>query len=162
MGRQRFLLEGLLWPWRRHDGLFCHAAKYGRGAGYPWKFGDPVNNSGMFKRCEAALGMNAGVDLSCAKNVRIGDPVPGVCGGGQQRDAGLCYPNCKTGYGGAGRAMAIIRKQAKEAGKELSQATVETYAEAVGPGREASARGTRASATLPPPRDRWDEQGSSL
>jgi hypothetical protein len=124
----------------RDDGLFCRAAEYGRGAGYPWKFGDPVSNSGMFRRCEAehgrgnceesgavvypkckagyravgccicrpavpncaALGMNAGVDLSCAKKVVIGDPVPGVCGTGQQRDAGLCYPNCKSGYGGAG------------------------------------------------------------
>lgn len=124
----------------RDDGLFCRAAEYGRGAGYPWKFGDPVNNSGMFKRCEAdhgrgrceesgavvypkckpgfeavgcclcrptvpdcrALGMNPGVDLSCAKRVAVGDPVPGVCPAGQQRDAGLCYAGCKPSYTGSG------------------------------------------------------------
>lgn len=124
----------------RDDGLFCRAAEYGRGGGYPWKFGDPVNNSGMFKRCEAehgrgqceengavvypkckpgyqavgccicrpvvpncrALGLEPGIDLSCAKRVVVGDPVPGVCAPGQQRDAGLCYSNCKPSYDGAG------------------------------------------------------------
>ena len=36
----------------RDDGLFCCHAEYGRGAGYPWKFGDPLNDSGMYRRCE--------------------------------------------------------------------------------------------------------------
>src|SRR5262245_42868365 len=31
-------------------------APYGRGAGYPWKFGDSLNDSGMYSRCEAANG----------------------------------------------------------------------------------------------------------
>jgi hypothetical protein len=40
----------------RDDGLFCRKAEYGRGAGYPWKFGDPLNNSRMIRRCEADYG----------------------------------------------------------------------------------------------------------
>lgn len=40
----------------RDDGLFCRKTEYGRGAGYPWKFGDPLNDSRMFRRCEAANG----------------------------------------------------------------------------------------------------------
>jgi hypothetical protein len=37
------------------QGLFCRNAEYGRGAGYPWKFGNPLNYSEMFKRCEGRL-----------------------------------------------------------------------------------------------------------
>jgi hypothetical protein len=43
-------------PGWRDDGLFCRKAEYGRGAGYPWRFGDPLNDSGMFRRCEADHG----------------------------------------------------------------------------------------------------------
>jgi hypothetical protein len=50
----------------------------------------------------AKLGLNPGIDLSCAKKIAIGDPVPGVCGPGEQADAGLCYPSCKPGYKGIG------------------------------------------------------------
>lgn len=49
-----------------------------------------------------ALGMNPGIDLSCAKKVIVGDPVVGVCGSGQQMDAGLCYTSCPAGYDGVG------------------------------------------------------------
>lgn len=31
-------------------------APYGRGAGYPWQFGDALNDSGMFERCEKDSG----------------------------------------------------------------------------------------------------------
>lgn len=124
----------------RDDGLFCRAAEYGRGAGYPWEFGDAMNDKGMIKRCEkdqgrgncekngliyypkcqpgysavgccicrpkvpdcAALGMNAGIDLSCAKKVTIGDPVTGTCAAGEEKDGGLCYPKCQPGYTGVG------------------------------------------------------------
>lgn len=124
----------------RNDGLFCRAAEYGRGSGYPWKFGDALNDNGMISRCEAdngrgnceknglmyypkckpgysafgccicrpnppncaALGLNAGIDLSCAKRVSIGDPVPGVCGNSQDYDAGLCYSKCNASYNGLG------------------------------------------------------------
>lgn len=124
----------------RPDGLFCRAAEYGRGAGYPFKFGDAPTNAGMFSRCEAdhgkggceqhlaivypkckpgyeafgccicrpkppncaALGLNAFMDLSCAKRVVVGVPSLGTCAPGEQRDAGLCYKNCKPSYSGAG------------------------------------------------------------
>ena len=32
----------------------------------------------------------------------IGNPQPGICGSGEQRDAGLCYANCRTGFNGVG------------------------------------------------------------
>ena len=34
-------------------GLYCmiNEATYGRGAGYPWQFGDGPNSNGMFARC---------------------------------------------------------------------------------------------------------------
>jgi hypothetical protein len=125
----------------RDDGLFCRRAEYGRGAGYPWKFGDPAFNLDPARdRCEGAhgrgncekwgaiyypkcsagyhtvgccvcrpdtpdcgkLGLNAGIDLSCAKRIKVGDPVPGVCGSGLQTDAGLCYSACKPGLDGVG------------------------------------------------------------
>lgn len=38
------------------QGLFCRLVEYGRGAGFPWKFGDPLNDSGMIRRCEAVHG----------------------------------------------------------------------------------------------------------
>jgi hypothetical protein len=50
----------------------------------------------------SALGLGGQVDLSCAKIVKIGDPVTGTCGSGQQKDAGLCYPGCRSGYKGVG------------------------------------------------------------
>ena len=124
----------------RDDGLFCRAAEYGRGAGYPWKFGDALNDNGMRNRCEkdhgkgnceksglifypkckpgysaigccicrpavpncAALNLNSGIDLSCGKKIIIGDPVTGVCGSGQEKDVGLCYKSCNTGFDGVG------------------------------------------------------------
>lgn len=37
----------------RDDGLFCaKPSAYGRGAGYPWKFGDGFNLNGASSRCE--------------------------------------------------------------------------------------------------------------
>jgi hypothetical protein len=125
----------------RDDGLFCRAAEYGRGAGYPWKIGDPpFNYDHALHRCEGdhgrgnceksgliyypkckpgdsqvgccicrpatpdcgKLGLNPGIDLSCAKKIVIGDPVTGVCAAGEQADAGLCYPACKPGFKGVG------------------------------------------------------------
>jgi hypothetical protein len=122
------------------QGLFCRSAEYGRGAGYPWKFGDWFNDDGMRTRCERdngagnceksglmyypkckpgytafgccicrpkvpdcpALGLNPGIDLSCAKKVEIGNPKVGVCDSGQGIDAGLCYKNCSAGFNGVG------------------------------------------------------------
>ncbi|MGH9847084.1 MAG: hypothetical protein ACREEM_50965 [Blastocatellia bacterium] len=124
----------------RDDGLFCRAAEYGRGAGYPWQFGDAAfslddarqrcarenpqgceqNGAIIYPKCKAgysafgccicrpnqpncsALGLKPGIDLSCAKQVTIGDPVPGICGSQEQRDAGLCYSQCPSGFNGVG------------------------------------------------------------
>lgn len=122
----------------RDDGLFCRAAEYGRGAGYPLKFGEfnldgararcaaenpqgcEQNGAIIYPKCKAgyeafgccicrpkqpncaALGLNSGVDLSCAKKVTIGDPVTGACSSNQQKDAGLCYPQCASGFTGVG------------------------------------------------------------
>jgi hypothetical protein len=58
----------------------------------------------------AQLGLNPGIDLSCAKKIEISEPRLGVCpgatsgaaGSGQQMDAGLCYGSCEGGYKGVG------------------------------------------------------------
>lgn len=124
----------------RDDGLFCRATEYGRGAGYPWKFGDKAfsldgararcaaenpqgceqNGAIIYPKCRtgysafgsnicrpnqhdcSALGLNPGIDLSCAKKVIIGDPKPLVCKPNLQGDAGLCYSACRTNYEGIG------------------------------------------------------------
>ena len=39
----------------------------------------------------SALGLGGSFDLSCAKRVIIGDPVPMDCPSGKEKDAGLCY-----------------------------------------------------------------------
>lgn len=49
-----------------------------------------------------ALGMNGGLDLSCAKYIKIGTPHAASCPPGKVKDAGLCYPPCKQGYHGVG------------------------------------------------------------
>lgn len=59
----------------RDDGLFCRKAEYGRGAGYPWKFGDGFNDRGMFRRCERAHGH-------------------GNC----EKWGAIVYPKCRAGY----------------------------------------------------------------
>lgn len=63
----------------RDDGLFCRLAEYGRGGGYAWQFGDPLNDSGMYRRCEADNGAG-----NCEKNGLI------------------VYPKCKPGYSAFG------------------------------------------------------------
>ena len=63
----------------RDDGLFCRLAEYGRGAGYPWKFGDGLNDNGMFSRCQADNGK-------------------GNC----EKYGAIVYPKCKSGYSNVG------------------------------------------------------------
>ena len=75
----------------RDDGAFCaKPAAYGRGGGYPWQFGDPLNDSGMITRCERANGNG-----NCEKNGAIYYPkckanfhAVGCC---------LCSPDCPAG-----------------------------------------------------------------
>lgn len=57
------------------QGLFCRLAEYGRGAGYPWHFGDPLNDSRMFERCEKDYGKG-----NCEKWGLV------------------VYPKCRPGY----------------------------------------------------------------
>jgi hypothetical protein len=52
---------------------------YGRGAGYPWKFGDALNDSGMKARCEADHGA-------------------GNC----EKSGAIFYPKCKAGFNAVG------------------------------------------------------------
>jgi hypothetical protein len=66
-------------PEFRDDGAFCAKPRpYGRGVGYPWKFGDGLNDSGMRGRCERAN------PQGCEKNGLI------------------YYPKCKPGYHAVG------------------------------------------------------------
>ena len=60
----------------RDDGMFCAKPKpYGRGAGYPWKFGDTAFSlNGARQRCAAAN--------------------PGGC----EKWGAIIYPKCKTGF----------------------------------------------------------------
>src|SRR5712671_2405760 len=75
----------------RDDGTFCaKPASYGRGAAYPWQFGDALNDSGMFNRCTAANGAN-----NCEKSGEIVYPkcranfhAVGCC---------TCSPACPSG-----------------------------------------------------------------
>lgn len=57
-------------------GAYCtKPPPYDRGVGYPWQFGDPLDDSGMFSRCEADHG-------------------PGNC---EKYDL-VVYPRCAAGY----------------------------------------------------------------
>ncbi|RHY98694.1 hypothetical protein DYB37_013739 [Aphanomyces astaci] len=40
------------------QGLFCRNSEYGLGVGYPWKFGDSLNDSGMFQSCQMDHGQD--------------------------------------------------------------------------------------------------------
>lgn len=61
-------------------GAFCQKpAAEGRGAGYPWQFGDPLNLSGATSRCESVHGA-------------------GNC----EQTGAIIYPKCKTGFRNVG------------------------------------------------------------
>ncbi|ETV94978.1 hypothetical protein H310_11618 [Aphanomyces invadans] len=62
------------------EGQYCLKKKYGRGVGYPWKFGDSLNDVAMFKRCEKD---NGG---------------PGTC----EKNGLVVYPKCEVGYSSTG------------------------------------------------------------
>jgi hypothetical protein len=60
----------------RDDGGFCAKPEpYGRGGGYPWKFGDSLDDSGMRSRCESDHGA-------------------GNC----EKDGAIYYPKCKANF----------------------------------------------------------------
>ena len=79
MARFGFDCHSVCPPGWANQGLFCRLSEYGRGAGYPWQFGDPLNDSGMFKRCERDNGA-------------------GQC----ENNGPIVYPKCKPGYSSVG------------------------------------------------------------
>jgi hypothetical protein len=70
-------------------------AAYGRGAGYPWKFGDALNDNGMIARCEAAQGRGR-----CEKNGLI--YYPKCKAGFHNVGCCVCSPDCPSGMGDSG------------------------------------------------------------
>lgn len=75
----------------RNDGATCaKPAAYGRGAGFPWEFGDPLNDSGMFKRCEAKSGRG-----NCEKNGAV--VYPKCKAGFRNEGCCICTPTCPAG-----------------------------------------------------------------
>ena len=46
--------------------------------------------------------MKPGIDLSCAKTLKIRGPKIGICEEGYELGTGLCYKFCEKGYSGAG------------------------------------------------------------
>jgi Beta/Gamma crystallin len=75
----------------RDDGAFCaKPAAYGRGGGYPWKFGDGFNLDKAKKRCE---GSNP---QGCEKNGEI--MYPKCRGGFHATGCCICSPDCPSGF----------------------------------------------------------------
>lgn len=73
----------------RNDGMFCYKpAPYGRGAGYPWKFGDGFDNDGMLSRCRRDHG-------SCEMNGLIA--YPRCRSNYHQVGCCICSPDCPSG-----------------------------------------------------------------
>ena len=111
--------RGAGYPWKIGDAAFSLDAARQRCASENPQ-GCEVDGAIVYPKCKAgysafgccicrptqpncsALGLKPGVDLSCAKQLTIGDPVPGICGSNEQRDAGLCYSQCPSGFTGVG------------------------------------------------------------
>ena len=69
-------------------------APYGRGAGYPWKFGDGVNNDGMLSRCRKANSQGCEMNGAIAyPKCKSGFHNVGCC---------ICSPDCPSGMTDAG------------------------------------------------------------
>lgn len=80
-----------------NDGAGCRKpAPYGRGAGYPWKFGDPAfKSSGQFERCEADHGKG-----NCELNGAV--VYPKCKAGFHNVGCCTCSPNCPAGFTDSG------------------------------------------------------------
>jgi hypothetical protein len=79
----------------RDDGAFCaKPAAYGRGGGYPWKFGDGFNLDKAKRRCE---GDNP---QGCEKNGEI--MYPKCRGGFHATGCCICSPDCPPGFSDMG------------------------------------------------------------
>lgn len=76
-------------------GFFCQKpAPYGRGAGYAWQFGDPLNDSGSMARCEADNGAG-----NCEGSVII---YPKCKSGYHAFGANICTPDCPADWADTG------------------------------------------------------------
>ena len=117
----------------KSNGLFCRkdAEKYGGGVGRGKKKcekkfggGNCEKRAGLwYQKCRGgyvrsglfclptkpdcgAIGMKKGLAgrLGCAKRIVIGKPRTGQCASGYEKNGGLCYKACRTGFKGAGPA----------------------------------------------------------
>jgi hypothetical protein len=80
----------------RDDGGFCaKSGPYGRGAGYPWMFGDPVNDSAMFERCTRDHGAG-----NCEKDGLI--VYPKCRANFHAVGSNVCSPDCPAGMADIG------------------------------------------------------------
>jgi len=82
-------------------------APYGRGAGYPWKFGDGLNDNGMFSRCRSAN------PQGCEKNGAV--VYPKCKAGYHQVGCCICSPDCPGGLIDSG-ASCTKKSQGRGAG----------------------------------------------
>jgi pimeloyl-ACP methyl ester carboxylesterase len=80
--------------WTDHGVGCTKPAAYGRGAGYPWKFGDPLNNNGMLNRCRAANSQGCEMDGAIA--------YPLCAAGYHKVGCCICSPNCPSGMSDTG------------------------------------------------------------
>jgi hypothetical protein len=79
----------------RDDGAFCaKPAAYGRGGGYPWKFGDGLNLNKAQSRCENDN------PQGCEKNGEI--IYPKCRGGFHATGCCICSPDCPAGFSDMG------------------------------------------------------------
>ena len=114
------------------NGLICRSnakTSYGRGAGYAlWSKQQCINENSLgceqyglmyYPKCKTGFSASGccicqstatcstygmgGIFPDCTKNLRIGEALPGVCGGDTpDEDSGLCYTACDSGYDGVG------------------------------------------------------------
>ncbi|EAR92672.1 hypothetical protein TTHERM_00320180 (macronuclear) [Tetrahymena thermophila SB210] len=84
------LCESQCPPGFRDDGLFCAKPEaYGRGVGYPWKFGDDLNLNNALKRCESENSQGCEQNgLIIYPKCRQGFHSFGCC---------ICSPDCPSG-----------------------------------------------------------------
>lgn len=103
-----------------NTGAHCtKPASYGRGGGYPWQFGDPLNDDGMIARCEKDNGKG-----NCEKDGVIYYP---KCKAGFHKvGCCVCSPDCPTGMVDIG-VSCQKQSQARGVGKPMNCASNLTY-----------------------------------
>lgn len=80
--------------WTDYGAGCTKPAPYGRGAGYPWKFGDGLNNNGMLGRCSKANSQGCEMYGAIAyPKCKPGFHTVGCC---------ICSPDCPSGMTDSG------------------------------------------------------------